>query len=109
MNETNAIIVFCTCPDQQIAESISHHLVSEGLAACVNILPGIRSCYLWQGEVETDNELLLVMKTRSDCYQALQAAILNLHPYELPEVIAVPIDRGLPAYLDWISKSTRSS
>lgn len=108
MNDTSNLVVLCTCPDSDTAERISHHLVAEGLAACVNVLPGIRSCYLWQGKVETDDEVLLVIKTRGACYEALESAILSLHPYELPEVIAVPIDRGLPAYLEWITESTRS-
>ena len=83
---------------------LARELVSEGLAACVNLLPGIESCYRWQGEVQRDSEALLMIKTCAADYPGVEAAILELHPYELPEIIAVPLTGGLPAYLDWVSK-----
>lgn len=99
------IMVFCTCPDHATSVNLANTLVDEGLAACINIVPGLTSIYRWQGKRETGTEELLLIKTREDCYSALQERIVSLHPYELPEVIAVPIESGLPAYLRWIGES----
>lgn len=95
-------IVLCTCPDMGTAEDIANRLVAEKLAACVNILPGLTSVYLWKGVVEKDAELLLVIKTTGNAYPALEAAIRAAHPYELPEIVCAPIIAGLPGYLKWI-------
>ena len=96
-------IVLCTVPDRESAEQIATTLVTERLAACVNIVPGITSIYRWKNRIEKDAELLLIIKTHSAVFDTLQDSIRKLHPYELPEVIAVPITDGLPEYLDWIS------
>jgi periplasmic divalent cation tolerance protein len=98
-------IVLCTVPDEATARLIASALVAEQLAACVNIVPGITSVYRWKGAVETDAELLLIMKTSGAVYPRLQNRIRALHPYELPEVIAVTIDRGLSDYLAWITNT----
>ncbi len=98
--------MLCTCPDDQTSTVIADKLVEEGLAACVNILPGIMSVFQWQGKIEHDDEYLLVIKTREGRYQELEIMIQQLHPYELPEVIAVSIERGLTGYLEWIDQST---
>lgn len=97
-------ITLCTCPDQQSAEDIANHLVTNNLAACVNIIAGIRSIYQWQGKIESAQEQLLIIKSNSDTYPRLEVEIKKLHPYELPEIITVPIERGLPEYLQWIDK-----
>jgi periplasmic divalent cation tolerance protein len=99
-------LLFCTCPDSSAAERLAEALVARRLAACVNILPGLTSVYRWQGVVERSSEHLLLIKSTSDRYDALEAAIRELHPYELPEVIAVEAAAGLPAYLAWIAEST---
>lgn len=99
------IIVQCTCPDDQTATVIADKLVAEGYAACVNIVPSVMSVYQWQGKIEHDEELLLIIKTRQDCYLEVEAMIQQLHPYELPEIIAVSIERGLSGYLEWIDQS----
>jgi periplasmic divalent cation tolerance protein len=91
-----------TCPDAATAERIAETLVGEGLAACVNVLPGVTSIYRWQGVVERAGEVLLVIKTTEAGFAALEERLVALHPYELPELIAVPIDHGLPVYLDWV-------
>ncbi|HHH47525.1 MAG TPA: divalent-cation tolerance protein CutA [Gammaproteobacteria bacterium] len=96
------LLIYCTCPDQDSARAIANHLVDQGLAACVNILPGVHSVYRWAGKRETAQEHLLVIKTRPDAYGRLEQAIVDQHPYELPEIIAVPITQGLAAYLAWI-------
>ena len=96
-------LIFCTCPDRECAEKLATTLVDERLAACVSILPGILSIYRWEGKRETADETLLLIKSHSGAWPALEQRILQLHPYELPEIIAVPVENGLPAYLDWIS------
>ncbi|MEE8379474.1 MAG: divalent-cation tolerance protein CutA [Gammaproteobacteria bacterium] len=98
-------LVLCTCPDQDSAQTIAEYLVDQGLAACVNILPGIQSIYTWQGKRESSQELLLVIKTTKNVYDALEKAIIGVHPYELPEIIAVNIEKGNAGYLSWISDS----
>ena len=88
-----------------MALQLANSLIDEKLAACINILPGLTSIYRWQGKRETGTEELLMIKTTQDNYPTLQARIEELHPYELPEVIAVPIQAGLPAYLNWVDTS----
>ena len=95
-------IVLTTCPDQESAERLANHLVEARMAACVNVVPGIRSVYRWKGEVVKDNELLLVIKSRADRFDVLKEMILKHHPYELPEVIAVSVSDAHLPYLAWI-------
>lgn len=97
-------LVLCTCPDQVAAQNIAEQLVDKQLAACVNILPGITSIYQWQGKRETAQEHLLLIKTTNEVYDVLEQALTDLHPYELPEIIAVSVERGSAAYLDWMSQ-----
>jgi len=95
-------IILCTCPDKDTAEKIAHLLVNDKSAACVNILPGITSIYLWHEQIESAQEHLLLIKAAKSCYPAIEKTIKKQHPYELPEIIAVPIENGLPEYLLWI-------
>ena len=95
-------IIFCTCPDLETASGLAHTLIKDKSAACVNILPGLTSIYPWQNKIEIAQEHLLIIKTRADQYQTVETLINTLHPYELPEIIAVPVERGLPDYLQWI-------
>ncbi|MCQ8105199.1 divalent-cation tolerance protein CutA [Methylomonas sp. SURF-2] len=95
-------LIYCTCPDLETAERIARHLITEKLAACVNILPGLHSIYQWQGQIETAREHLLLIKSPEARYEAVEAAIKTLHPYQLPEIIAVAIERGSAEYLKWI-------
>ena len=106
--DNQALVVYCTCPDSATAERIAETVVGEQLAACVNIAPGLTSIYRWQGQVQRDAELLLIIKTRSARYPALEARIRELHPYEIPEIIALPVQAGLAAYLNWIIASTEA-
>lgn len=101
-----AILVINNCPDTATADKIARELVERRLAACVNIMPACRSLYQWQGAVESAEEIPLLIKTTAALYPALQAAIQALHPYEVPEIIALPIAHGLPAYLDWVAAET---
>ncbi|KRE83635.1 cation tolerance protein [Rhodanobacter sp. Soil772] len=96
------LLCYCSCPDAASAQAIAEALVGEHLAACVNRVPGIGSTYRWQGVVTTDSEELLLIKTTAACFDALRARVLELHPYDLPELIAVPVERGHEAYLDWV-------
>ncbi len=95
-------LILSTCPNRLTAESLAHQLVTKKLAACVNILPDLTSIYRWQDQIETASEYLLMAKTNKQHYQAIEKTINEHHPYELPEIIAVSIDRGLPEYLQWI-------
>jgi periplasmic divalent cation tolerance protein len=101
-----ALLVLTNLPDAASAQALAEHVVAERLAACVSILAPCRSVYRWQGRVEAAEEVPLLIKTRADRYAALEAAIRARHPYELPEIVAVPISHGLPAYLDWLAAET---
>ena len=104
----NAVVVFCACPDEASAARIATALVEEHLAACVNRMPGITSTYRWKGAIHNDGEVLLLIKSARDRFEALRDRIVALHPYELPEVIAVDIASGHAPYLDWIAAQTAS-
>jgi len=101
------LMVYCTCPDEEVAKSISTHLVERGLAGCVNRIPGLTSVYKWEGEMKSGTEVLLLIKTPADRRAALTAELVKIHPYELPEIIAVPVTGGHQPYLDWIEDCTR--
>lgn len=103
----NVNLVFCSCPDRQTADLLATTLVEEQLAACVSTLPAITSVYRWQGQLERAEEVLLLAKTEASRVPALSARILALHPYELPEVVAVEATGGLPAYLAWVAEQSR--
>lgn len=108
MHATPALLCLSTCPDEPTARRIAEALVGEGLAACINVLPGVHSVYRWQGQVERADEALLLAKTTPQRFAALRERIVSLHPYELPEVVAVEIADGLPAYLAWLASETGS-
>ncbi len=103
----SVLLVITNCPDQPTAESLAAALVESRLVACVNILAPCRSVYRWRGVVEVAEEVPLLIKTSSERYTALEAEIQARHPYELPEIVAIPVDKGLPAYLQWVSDETR--
>jgi len=96
------LLVISNLPDRDAAEALARELVERRLAACVNILAPCRSVYRWQGEVEQADEVPLLIKTTRARYAELEAAMRELHPYEVPEIIALPLAAGLPAYLDWV-------
>lgn len=102
-----ALLVLTNLPDLAAAEALANALIEARLAACVNILAPCRSVYRWQGGVETASEVPLLIKTTEARYAALEAAIRASHPYDLPEVIAVPLNHGLPDYLAWLDTETR--
>ncbi len=101
-----ALVVLCTCPDEATATRIATALLAEKLAACVNCVAGIRSMYQWDGQMRDDTEVLLVIKTSAARYAALEAALRTRHPYEMPEIIALPVLAGAADYLNWIRQAT---
>ena len=100
------LLCLSTCPDAETAARIARALVEERLAACVNRLPGVNSTYRWQGEIHEDAEVLLLIKTTRERFDALRDRLAELHPYEVPELIAFEITDGLPAYLEWVARET---
>ncbi len=102
---TDAVIALCTLPDRDEATQIARTLVEERLAACVNLVPGLRSIYRWEGEVHEDPERLAVIKTTLPLFESMRARLVELHPYDCPEVIALPVERGHSPYLEWIRAS----
>ena len=102
---SEVLVVLSTLPTADKAAEIARALVEEQLAACVNIVPAVRSIYRWQGATQDDSEALAIIKTTRDRYAALARRVLELHPYELPELIALPLEGGHPAYLAWIAGS----
>jgi periplasmic divalent cation tolerance protein len=98
-------IVLSTCGDRETAERIAHRLVEQHLAACVNILPGVQSVYRWRGAVESESEILMLIKTKAALIQDVQSTIATLHSYEVPEFLVLPILGGSEAYLAWLEAS----
>ena len=103
----DTLLVFTNLPDRSAANALARALVERRVAACVNVLSECTSAYRWQGKVETATEIPMLMKTTAAAYPELERTIRELHPYELPEIVAVPICSGLPEYLDWVATETR--
>lgn len=101
------LLVFSTCPDDGSAERLAEQLVQQGLAACVNIGPPVISVYRWKDNIERATERPIALKTTAAAYPALEQALRTRHPYEVPEIIAVPVNCGLPAYLEWVKECTK--
>ncbi len=99
------IIVFVTAPDEDTAVEIARVLVEEGLAACANIVKDIRSIYKWQGKMEDKSEVLMIAKTSRDRFEDLAKRVKGMHPYDVPEIISVPITQGSDAYIKWLSEA----
>jgi periplasmic divalent cation tolerance protein len=104
---TDAVVIISTAPNDEVAAKVARALVEPGIAACVNIVPGVRSIYRWQGKLCDDQERLLVVKTRPERVQQAIDAIKTNHTYECPEAIVLPIIGGAPAYLGWLAENTR--
>jgi periplasmic divalent cation tolerance protein len=107
--ERGVRVVLVTGPDPATLESIGRVLVEERLAACVNVLPDVTSVYRWEGDLHRDSEALAILKTTADRVPGLQARVLELHPYEEPEFICLPIEGGSPSYLEWLAGSVADS
>lgn len=100
------VVVYVACPDEAAADAVAGALVDDHLAACVNVIQGVKSHYRWQGKRETSSEVLCLVKCRARDVDAVAARVKQVHPYELPEVVAVPVVGGLPAYLKWVVSET---
>jgi periplasmic divalent cation tolerance protein len=107
MNNLEVLMVITNLPDRATAELIADSLVTQGVAACVNILAACTSVYQWEGKLNHTEEVPLLIKTTRAAYPLLEAALRKLHPYELPEIIALPVSTGLPEYLNWVAQETK--
>ena len=103
----STLLVFTNLPERAAAERLADSLLEQRLAACVNILAPCRSVYRWKGDVQHDEEHPMLIKTTTERYPELEKALRAGHPYELPEIVAVPVERGLPAYLEWVAAETK--
>lgn len=101
---TDKIVVFSTCGDESEAKRVSHHLVSERVAACVTIVPGAASVYRWKGKVEESQEWVLIIKSSRAAFPKLQEELQRVHSYQVPEVVAIPVVDGSPSYLEWLDR-----
>ena len=106
--EAQEIVVFVTVGSLQDGRELGRVLVDQHLVACVNLIPQVTSIFQWKGEVSEERECLMIMKTRRELYTRLESSVKDLHKYEVPEIIALPISHGLPEYLSWVRSSTRS-
>ncbi len=103
---SRCVVVLVTCPNRRTAETIARALVEERLAACANIVPGLTSVYRWKGDICRDREVLTLLKTRRSRFAALARRVRELHPYSVPEIVALPLVAGSPPYLAWVMDST---
>ncbi len=106
---TTALVVLVTTPSAEVAAAIARTLVEERLAACGNVIPGVRSIYRWDGKVHDEAEALLVLKTEGRALPELKRRLPELHPYAVPELLALPVEDGLAPYLDWVAEGVTSS
>lgn len=106
---TDKILVISTCATEADAERLARALLDTRLAACVNVVPGLRSFYRWKGEIESEAEFMLIIKTSRDLFPALRAEIEKLHPYEVPELLAMPVLAGAENYLSWLQANLRGA
>ena len=105
---TSLLLILTTAPDRETATLLAKSLVEQRLAACVNILPQATSVYEWKGKLELSDESLLLIKSTQENYTAVETALRAEHPYELPEILAVPVEQGLQGYLDWVERCTKT-
>jgi periplasmic divalent cation tolerance protein len=106
MGDAGVVVVLATVPDAEVGRRLARSLLEDRLIACANLVPGVVSLYRWEGEVRDDDEVLMVMKTRAGLVARLLARFPELHPYELPEVLVLPVEDGLPAYCRWVLDET---
>ena len=104
---SDLLVVLITAPDEAAAVKIAHAVVGPGLAACVNVVPAVRSIYQWEGKLEDSSELLLIVKTTAERFAELERAVIAVHPYSVPEVIALPVTAAFQAYGTWVAEQCR--
>ncbi len=103
----DVVVVMTNVPNLTVAKTVARYLVGQRMAACVNIQPGVKSYYHWEGVIRQANEVTLMVKTTRERFSEVESAIKALSPYELPEIVALPVTQGLPAYLEWVRAETR--
>jgi len=108
MTSKEFFVALCACPDGETARRIGHDLVEGSLVACVNVVPGLRSIYRWNDSIRDDQEVLMILKTAADRLPDARQRLVALHPYEVPEVVALPVADGHDAYLSWVYCATRA-
>ncbi len=106
---TSALLILCNCPDHECAEKIAITLLEKQVAACITISAPVTSLYMWQEKLQKEREVMLIIKSTQESYPALETCLKSEHPYELPEIIAVSVEKGLPAYLNWLTECTKES
>jgi periplasmic divalent cation tolerance protein len=106
MADEQLSIILVTAPSQDVAQQLAHSLVTERMAACVNIVPGVKSIYAWEGKIEQAEEVLMIIKTQSSRYAALEEYVRAHHPYDTPEIVEIPAGRVTPKYWQWVMKET---
>jgi len=106
---TPYLVLLTTCPNETTAQQLAYSLLQNELVACINLLPQTRSIFKWKGQIVEEQEILLLMKTRQECYTAIEAMLQTQHPYEVPELIALPIEQGLLDYLRWIDETVKKA
>ena len=104
--DNNALILFVTVPNEEVAETLAKNLVDDHLVACVQVLPGMTSYYRWEGKVHADSEILLLMKTRAEIFPVVEERIVKLHPYDVPQIVAAPLTKVHEPYLSWLVENT---
>lgn len=102
---TEILLVYCSCPDSDCAQTLAQSLIEQRLAACVTVMPGATSWYWWQDRLQKSNEVLLLIKTDKARYAALETLLVAQHPYQTPEIIATPVSHGLPDYIRWVTQN----
>ncbi len=105
---TDLVLILCNCPDEPVARHIAEQLLHSRLAACINLQAGVQSMYRWQGNIEQQTEVTLQIKAPQHHFNAISQTILTLHPYTVPEIIAIPLVQALPQYLDWLHEECRT-
>lgn len=103
---SDAILILCTCPDETSARQIAQQLLQDKHAACINLVPHLTSLYVWEGQQEEQQEVQMLIKTCRTLFKCVEAQIIELHPYEVPEIIAIPIEEGSTAYMHWLQEQT---
>jgi periplasmic divalent cation tolerance protein len=105
IEQDKVLIALTTCPSPEVAERLANALVAERLAACVNRLPGVTSTYIWEGRVQNEAEILLIIKTTAGRFEVLKERLAAVHPYELPELVAIPVCAGSERYIEWVRQT----
>lgn len=109
MMSHSVLVILCTVPNQEVGQRIAKALITDQLAACVNLLPGIESVYRWDNQIETSSETLLLIKSQEHLYEKIEQKLISIHPYDCPEIMSLPVKSGFSGYLEWIQANVISA